>query len=273
MQGGFLTEDDLEKYFASGESPWTCLVVPPSFSYDWWQQPHPTTFSVPGGPSLTNRGSSGSPSYDQWVNRIPEIQQLPSGSRPIPPCCTTILGPDPMSEANLWTRMVTRPSLKRSRRLVNYNMQQDVLNVVRIDDSLSAESVTVVEMPSSVLKPISYSGNKPPEITMDACDKKSIKPVQSDSAHSIGWATETKCEGKDKGIEKQASSNTCYLPKLRLNKAWNRLRRWTTTTLRDMKSRTARLSLATRPISLAGFPDQRDIWRYPQGNADRGQAN
>ncbi|KAG1842515.1 hypothetical protein DFJ58DRAFT_806159 [Suillus subalutaceus] len=268
MQGGFLTEDDLEKYFASGEHPWTSLVVPPSFSYDW-QQPHSTTFDV-GGPSLTNRCSSGSPSHDQWVYRIPEIQQLPSES---PSCCTAILGPDSMSEANLWTRMVTRPSLKRSRRLVNYKMQQDVLNVVRIDDSLSAESVTVVEMPSSVLKPVSYSGNKPPEITMDACDEKSIKSVQSDSAHSIGWATEAKCEGKDKGIKKQASSNTCCLSKLRLNEAWNRLRRWTTTALRDMKSRSARLSLATRPISLAGCPDQHDIWRYPQGTDDRGQTN
>lgn len=273
MQGGFLTEDGLEKYFTSGEYPWTSLVAPSSFSYDW-QQPHSTTFSV-GGPSLTSGCSSGSPTHDQWVYRIPEIQQLPSGSGPIPSCCTTILGPDSMSEANLWTRMVTRPSLKRSRRLMNYNVQQDVLNVVRIDDSLSAESVTVVEMPNSVLKPVSYSGNKPPKVTIDACDEKSIKSVQSDSAHSVGWATETKCEGKarDKGIEKQAFSNTCCLPKLRLNKAWNRLRRWTTTALRDMKSRTARLSLATRPISLAGCSDQHDIWRYPQGNDDTGQTN
>lgn len=272
MQGGFLTEDDLEKYFTSGEYPWTSLVVPPpSLSYDW-QQPHSTTFGV-GGPSLTSQCFSGSPSHDQWVHRMPEIQQPPSGSRPNPSCCTTIPSPDPMSEANLWTRMVTRPSLNRSRRLVNYNMQQDVLNVVRIDDSLSAESVTVVEMSSSVLKPVSYSGNKAPEITMDACDEKSIKFVQSDSAHSIGWATEAKSEGKGKGIEKQAFSNTCFLPKLRLNKAWNRLRRWTTTAFRDMKSRTARLSLATRPISLAGCSDQHDIWRYPQGNDDRGQTN
>jgi len=83
---------------------------------------------------------------------------------------------------------------------MNYNMQQDVLNIVRIDvsarfvfcphwqvasyitlqDSLSAESVTVVEMPSSVLKPLSYSGNKPLEITMDACNEKSMKSIQSD---------------------------------------------------------------------------------------------
>lgn len=269
MQGGFLTEEDLEKYFASGEYP-TSLVVPPSFSYNW-QQPHFTTFGA-GGPSLTSQCSSGFPSHDQWVYRVPEIQQ-PSGSRPNPSCCTTTLGPDPMSEANLWTRMVTRPSLKRPRRLMNYNMQQDVLNIVRIDDSLSAESVTVVEMPSSVLKPLSYSGNKPLEITMDACNEKSIRSIQSDSAHSIGWATEVKSEGKDKGIEKQASSNTCFLPKLHLKKAWNQLRLWTTSALRDMKNRTAHLSLATRPISLAGRSDQHDIWRYPQVNDDKGQTN
>lgn len=40
-----------------------------------------------------------------------------------------------MSEENLWTRMVTRPSLKRTRRLMNYNMQQDVINIVRVDVS------------------------------------------------------------------------------------------------------------------------------------------
>ncbi|KAG2147747.1 uncharacterized protein EDB93DRAFT_1146448 [Suillus bovinus] len=256
MQGGFLTEDDLEKYLASGEYPGT---MQPSFSYDR-QQSHFTTLGV-GGPSLTNRCSwSGPPSYDQWVHpRMPEIQQLPSGSRPNPSCCTTIFGPDPMSEANLWTRMVSRPSLRRSQRPRNYNMQQDVLNTVRLDDSLSSESMTVVDMPNSVLKPASYTGNKPPE------------SVQSDS----------KSDGKGKGIEKQSSSHTCFLPKLRLNTAWNRLRRWTTTTLRDMKSRTARLSLAARPIrwvnqhaaaqwikfcvlSLAGRSDQHDIWRYPE---------
>lgn len=271
MQTGFLTEDDLEKYFASGEHPWTSLVVPPSFSHDW-QQPHPTTFGV-GGLSLTSRCSNGSSSHDQWAYRIPEIQQLPSGSRPNPSCCTTILGPDPMSEGNLWTRMVTRPSVKCSRRLINYNMEQDVLNVVRIDDLLSAESATVVEMPSSSLKEVSYTGNKPPEMTIDACDEKSMTSVQSNSAHSIGWAIEAKSEGKGKGIEKQAPSNACFLPKLHLNRAWNRLRRWTAATLRDMKNRTARLSLATRPMSLAHFSDKRDIWRYPQGNNDRGQTN
>lgn len=272
MQGGFLTEDDLEKYFASEEHPWTSLVVPPSFSYGW-QQPHSTTSGV-GGPSVTtSRCSTGSPPHDQWVYRVPEIQQPPSGSRPDPSCCTTILGPDPMSEGNLWTRMVTRPSLKRTRRLMNYNMQQDAINIVRVDDLLSAESGTVVEMPISVLKPVSYTGNKPPEMTMNACDKKSMTSVQSDSAHSIEWATEAKSEGKGKGIEKQPSSNKCLLSKLRLNKAWNRLRHWTTTALRDMKSRTVHLSLPARPMSLAGYSNQRDIWRYPQRNNHRGQPN
>ncbi|KAG2363830.1 hypothetical protein BDR07DRAFT_1331496 [Suillus spraguei] len=249
MQGGFLTEDDLEKYLASGEHPWTSIVTPSSFSHDW-RQPHCTTFRV-GEASPASRYSSGSPSHDQWVHRIPEIQQLPSESRPDSSCCTTVIGPGPMSEANLWTRMVTRPSLKRSRRLMNYNMQQDVLSIVRIDlqDSFSAESVTVVEMPNSALKPVSYSGNKPPEMIIDTCDEKLRKSVQSDPAHSIGRATsEAIFEGKGKGIEKQASSNSCFLPKLRLNKAWKRLRHWTTTALRDMKSQAVRLSLATRPI-------------------------
>ncbi|KAG2121116.1 hypothetical protein DEU56DRAFT_835199 [Suillus clintonianus] len=273
MQGRLLTEDDLEKYFACGEYPWTSLVVPPSSVSLDWQQPHSTTFDV-GGPPLTSRCSSGSPSHDQWVYRIPEIQQLPSGSRTNPSCCTPILGPDPMSEANIWTRMVTRSSLKRSRRFMSYDMQQDVLNVVRIDDSLSAESVTVVEMPSSLLKPVSYIGNKPPEKTMDTFDEKSLKSIQSDSTHSIGCAAEAKSEGKGKGIEKRIPSDTCFLSKLRLNKAWNRLRCWTTTALKDMKSRTVRLSSATRPIRLAGgCTDQRDIWRYPQRNDDRGQPN
>jgi hypothetical protein len=49
-----------------------------------------------------------------------------------------------------------------------------------MQDLLSAESATVVEMPSSVLKPVSYSGNKSPEMTMDACDKKLMTSVQSD---------------------------------------------------------------------------------------------
>ncbi|KAG2048399.1 hypothetical protein BDR06DRAFT_962776 [Suillus hirtellus] len=180
MQEGILTEDDLEKYFTFGECPRTSLVTPSpsSSSYDR-QQPHSTTLGV-GGPSLTSRCSSGPPSYDQWVYRIPEIQQVPSGSRPNLSCCTTVLDPDPMSEANLWTRMVSRPSLKRSRRPMNYDMQQDVLNIVRNDDSLSAESVTVVEMPSSMSKPASYSGNKPPKSIMGACNEESIKSVQSD---------------------------------------------------------------------------------------------
>ncbi|KAG2064992.1 hypothetical protein BDR04DRAFT_1109270 [Suillus decipiens] len=270
MQGGFLTEDDLEKYLASGEHPWTNIVTSSSFSYGW-RQPHCTAFRV-GEPSLTSRCSSGSPLHDQWVHRMPEIQQLPSESRPDSSCCTTVISPDPMPEANFWTRMVTRPSLKRPRQLMNYNMQQDVLSIVRIDDSFSAESVTVVEMPDSVLKPMSYSGNKPPEMTIDACDEKSRKSVQSDPAHSIGRATsDAILEGKGKGIEKQASYNSCFLPKLRLDKAWKRLRCWTTTTLRDMKSQAARLSLATQPISLASCSNQHDIWRYPQGNNDRGQ--
>lgn len=273
MRGGILTEDDLEKYFTFGECPRTSFVVPPpSSSYDR-QQPHSTTLGV-GGPSLTSRCSSGPPSYDQWVYRIPEIQQVPSGSRPSLSCCTTIVDPDPMSEANLWTRMVSRPSLKRSRRPMNYDMQQDVLNIVRIDDSLSAESMTVVEIPSSMSKPASYSGNKPSTITMGACSEESIKSVQSDSPHFLGWVSEAKSDGRGEGIEKQESSNTCFLPKLRLKTAWNRLRRWTTTALRDMKSRTARLSLATRPISLAGCSDlEHDIWRYPQGKDVRGQTN
>ncbi|KAG1857208.1 hypothetical protein C8R48DRAFT_674697 [Suillus tomentosus] len=144
--GGILTEDDLEKYFTFGEYPRTSLVVPPpSSSYDR-PQPHSTTLGV-GGPSFTSRCSSGPPSYDQWVYRIPEIQQQPSGSgsRPNPLCCTTILDPDPMSEANLWTRMVSRPSLKRSRRPMNYDMQQDVLNIVRIDRDSGGDAEFYVE--------------------------------------------------------------------------------------------------------------------------------
>lgn len=71
MQGGILTEDDLEKYFTFGECPRTSLVVPPPSSSHDRQQPHSTTLGV-GGPSLTNRYSSGPPSYAQWVYRIPE---------------------------------------------------------------------------------------------------------------------------------------------------------------------------------------------------------
>ncbi|KAG1735334.1 uncharacterized protein EDB91DRAFT_1144913 [Suillus paluster] len=286
MQGGFLTEDDLEKYFVSGEHPCTSILEPPSFSSNW-QQP---TFSV-GGPSLTSQCSSRYPSHDQSVYRVPEIQQLPSGAGTNPSCCTTILSSDSMSEENLWSRMVTRPSLRRSQRPMCYDMQQDVLNIVGVDvsarlvfcpqvtshltrqDTLSAESVTVVEMPSLVLKPASYTGNKPPEMTMDAFYDKSIKSSQSDSSHTTTRAVEAKSEGKGKGIEKHTSSNTCFLPNLRLNKAWDRLRRWTATALRDMKSRTAHLSSTTRPISLAGCTDQRNIWRYPLRNDDRGRTN
>lgn len=55
-----------------------------------------------------------------------------------------------------------------------------IVSYTTLQDLLSAESGTVVEMPISVLKPVSYTGNKPPEMTMDACDKKSMTSVQSD---------------------------------------------------------------------------------------------
>ncbi|KAG1789796.1 hypothetical protein EV424DRAFT_1461343, partial [Suillus variegatus] len=132
---------------------------------------------------------------------------------------------------------------------------EESIKSVQSDNSSSAESVTVVEMPSSMSKPASYSGNKPPKSIMGTCNEESIKSVQSDSPHFLGWVTEAKSDGRGEGIEKQVSSNTCFLPKLHLKTAWNRLRRWTTTALRGMKSRTARLSLATRPISLAGCSD------------------
>ncbi|OAX41922.1 hypothetical protein K503DRAFT_863495 [Rhizopogon vinicolor AM-OR11-026] len=252
MQGGFLTEDDLEKYFVYGEYSFTSFVpAPPSPSCGYnWQQPHSTSLGV-GGPSDIRRRPSVSP-WHESVYRVPEAcvhQPLPSGSGTNSSCCNTTSAPDPMSEANIWSRMVTRPSLKRSRRRMCSDMQQDVLNIVRIDDCLSAESATVVEGPisGSELTPRTYLGNKPPEKTTNTTDEKTMHSIQPDSRSSVRFMLGAETGEKGKCLEKHASHKSCFLGNTRLKNAWNRLRCWTATTLTHMKS-TARLPSTSRPI-------------------------
>jgi len=241
MQGGFLTEDDLEKYFVYGESSFTSPAAPSSSCGYTWQQPHSIALSA-GGPSGISRRPTVYPRLDQSVYGMLEVQPLPSGSETNSSCCNTIIASDPMLEANIWTRMVTRPSVRRPRRGLCYDMQQDVINDARIDDCLSAESVTVVEEPisGSWPTPISYLNDKQTWKTMDATDEKELQCVQSDSTSSIRFALGAEKGGKGEGLEKHASRNACLLGNVRLKKAWNRLRHWTATALTHMKS-TARL--------------------------------
>ncbi|KAJ8592852.1 hypothetical protein M405DRAFT_13448 [Rhizopogon salebrosus TDB-379] len=239
MQGGFLTEEDLEKYLVYGESSFTGPAVSSS-SYGYtWQQPHSIALGAEG-PSGINRRLTVYPWLDQSVYGMPEVHPpLPSGSETNPSCCNTAIASDPMLEANIWTRMVTRPSVRRPRRGLCYDMQQDVINSAQNDDCLSAESATVVEGPisGSWPTPLSYLSDKQTWNPMDTTDDKEL---QSDSTSSIRSGLGVEKGGKSESLEKHASRNACLLGNVRLKKAWNRLRRWTATALTRMKS-TARL--------------------------------